>query len=319
MHAETFDGWWEHGLRPLGGGYSGEAFLAGEGTDRAVVRIYARSPTRAAIDASLLRLVHGLLPVPEVLELRHPTTTTPAILVTEYVAGARLDVVLAEQTQHPVDLAALGQNLAGLLNTLAGMPFLEAGGFVDASLTVSGEDFPQDLTEWAKRLRTDGRLAIWDERDWRALLDLLDLATHVQETAPAVSARHVLNHGDVNPKNILIDRDTAEVMALLDWEFAYAGSLHADLGNFTRFERDPRLIEPLLAGLIHPPGRSPTERRLLGRAADLWSLLDFAGGSRTNAVQALATELLLAQVRSNDLEAWPWPGHRVDPAPYATQ
>ncbi len=101
-------------LHPLAGGYSGETFVAGEGADRVVVRIYARKPDRAAIDASLLHLVRGLIPVPRVLELRHATSLAPAVLVTEYVDGIRLDTALADPGSG-LDLTALGAGLGAML------------------------------------------------------------------------------------------------------------------------------------------------------------------------------------------------------------
>jgi hypothetical protein len=65
-----------HGLTPLDGGFSGETFLA-ESEEPVVVRIYAgrgarRGTAAIEIDAAVLRLVRGPLPVPEVLEMRRP-------------------------------------------------------------------------------------------------------------------------------------------------------------------------------------------------------------------------------------------------------
>ena len=61
-------------LTPLDGGWSKETFVAEVAGERSVVRIYARPSRRGAaaheVDAALLRLVRGLLPVPEVLEVR---------------------------------------------------------------------------------------------------------------------------------------------------------------------------------------------------------------------------------------------------------
>lgn len=312
------DGSW-HGipLRPLAGGYSGETYVAGEDSERVVVRIYARNPERAAIDASLLHLVRGLLPVPAVLELRHPTRTSPAVLVTELVAGTRLDALLAEPAAA-VDFEVLGHSLAGVLTTLAGIPFLDFGMFADASLTLSRTGMPPDLRDWAEDLRGAGRLATWATSDWEALLNLVDAA---QDLLAAAAASHVgravLTHSDFNAKNLLVDPATSQVTALLDWEFAHAGSVYTDIGNFCRFERDPRLLEPLLAGLGGVEPGSRQEHLTLGRASDLWALLELAGRPRPSPVQAIATELLLAQARANDLAAWPWEAVRVDPLPFA--
>ena len=59
-------------LTPLAGGFSGETFVSVYAGERAVVRIYGRrSEGRGAdapdIDAAVLELVRGLLPVPRVL------------------------------------------------------------------------------------------------------------------------------------------------------------------------------------------------------------------------------------------------------------
>jgi aminoglycoside phosphotransferase (APT) family kinase protein len=268
-----------------------------------VVRIYARDPARAAIDASLLRLVRGLLPVPAVLELRHPTAGTPAVLVTEYVAGQRLDVALAGAS---CDLERVGRSVGAVLAALAGMPFLHFAMFADGDLTLSTDQLPGDLRVEAEHLRAESRLSVWPDRDWDALLDLIDLAEALGDNDDADQrSRAVLTHSDLNPKNLLIDPATSQVVAVLDWEFAHAGSPHTDLGNFCRFERDPRLIEPLLDVTSGDLTRA--------RAADLWALLELASRPLQDPVPALATELLLAQARAGDLHAWPWTGVRISP------
>jgi hypothetical protein len=66
------------GLVPLAGGFSGETFVTEAGGERTVVRIYGkhsrsrRGPEAGTIDAAVLRLVRGLVPVPEVLEVKRP-------------------------------------------------------------------------------------------------------------------------------------------------------------------------------------------------------------------------------------------------------
>jgi len=307
--------WYGAPLRALDGGYSGETYLAGAPPDQVVVRIYAREPARAAIDASLLRLVRGLLPVPEVLELRHPTEGRPAVLVTEYVAGTRLDELLADDPTA-VDLERLGRNLADVLNSLAGVPFLRFAMFADADLALSTGAMPHDLQEWAERLRSHGRLSSWTVADWEALLGLIDTAEDLlADDAQRQPPRAVLAHSDLNPKNLLVDPASSRVLAVLDWEFAHAGSPYTDLGNLCRFERDPRLVEPLLASLDGVRHEDAARHLRLARAADLWAMVELAGRPRPGPVQDLATELLLAQARSGDLDAWPWPTPRVVPRP----
>jgi aminoglycoside phosphotransferase (APT) family kinase protein len=303
-------------VQPLSGGYSGETFVAGDPTadpdNAAVVRIYSRTPERAAVDASLLRLLHGVVPVPELVELRPAEGDLPPVLITRFCGGVLLDDVL----QAPLaDAAAeaLGIALGRLLGALSGIPQLRLGEFVGADLALASGGMPTDLAEWAQHYRDTGRLASWTDSDWGALQHLVKDAQDTLDEAWAEDARVVLVHSDFNPKNILVDSGSMDVVALLDWEFAHAGSVYTDVGNFTRFERDARVVAPMLSTFVEQaPGqiRSPYER---GRAADLWALIELAGGGRVNPVRELAAELLLAQARAGSVDAWPWDGGRVDP------
>ena len=68
-------------VTPLSGGYSGETFLIGsDPADQVVLRIYRRAPERAVVDAGLLRLLRGVLPVASVLEVRPASADLWALL-----------------------------------------------------------------------------------------------------------------------------------------------------------------------------------------------------------------------------------------------
>lgn len=305
--------WFGVDMAPLSGGYSGETFAVGTGDDAVVLRIYRRQPERALIDASLLRLMRGLLEVPAVIEVRPATADTPAILVTERMYGVPLDGLLRKPPRG-LEWETLGLELGWMLGALSRVPFLESGLFTDARLTVSSGGLPHDLAEWADLHRRTSRLASWPERDWQALKDLVDQAqVMLDEDSARGPARTVLVHGDFNPKNILAHPRDAVPTALIDWEYAHAGSIHTDFGNFTRFERDDRLVEPMVEGFVDSaPGhiRNPFEH---GRAVDLWSMIELAGRTPPNPVCELATRLLLEQARTGSLSAWPWKAGRVDP------
>jgi aminoglycoside phosphotransferase (APT) family kinase protein len=305
--------WFGVEMTPLAGGYSGETFAVGSGDEAVVVRIYRRQPERALVDASLLRLMRGLVPVPGVVEVRPASAGSPAVLVTERVPGVALDVVLREPPPG-LDWDRLGLELGRMVGTLGGVPFLGPGFFTDTHLAVSADGFPHDLCEWAAHHRETGRLASWAERDWAGLRDLVARAQDLLDTdAGPGPGRAVLVHGDLNPKNILVDPRAAVVTGLVDWEFAHAGSVHTDLGNFTRFERDDRLVAPLVEGFVDAaPGHAQPSLEH-GRAVDLWATIELAGRTSPNAVAELASRLLLEQARTGDLSAWPWAARRVDP------
>ena len=60
-------------------------------------------------------------------------------------------------------------------------------------------------------------------------------------------------HGDFNSANILVKQCAGcwTVAAILDWEFAFEGSVAYDIGNFLRYERasNPRFEPAFSRGL----------------------------------------------------------------------
>ncbi|HQR27256.1 MAG TPA: phosphotransferase [Nocardioides sp.] len=292
-------------LRPLPGGWSGETFLAEAAGERSVVRIYARPGHRGEqaqeVDAALLRLVRGLVPVPEVLEVRRadPAAGTPALLVTSFLEGSRGDVLLPSLTER--DLRRVGGRLGDLLAVLGGIPMLRPGPFVDADLTIGSFGPADGLPAWVEEHPQAAAAWSADER-----AGLAEVALRAQALLDTVD-RVCLVHSDFNPKNLLFDEDL-QVTALLDWEFAHAGHPFTDLGNLLRFDRSPGYVEAVLAAYCSRRGGTPAAALDLARAADLWALVDLAAAPlEGNLVRQLAHDLLRAVAGSRDLHAFPWP------------
>jgi aminoglycoside phosphotransferase (APT) family kinase protein len=292
-------------LAPLPGGHSGETFLAESMGERSVVRIYAgrgagRGANAAEVDAAVLRLVRGLLPVPEVLEVRRadPASGTPALLVTQWLPGARLDEVLPEVDDARAE--ATGRRLGEILARLAQMPTLRPGTFVDGELRI-GPMPPgaEDLVTWVEAHLEGTALETWGTSDRERLADLADRAQGLLD----LTDRSCLVHSDLNPKNVLVDPATGEVTGLVDWEFAHSGSPFADLGNLLRFERRPSFAEAVLSAYSDLVADAPEDLLERARAADLWALVDLASRPDENPVAARAHDRLLGIVRSGDLHA----------------
>jgi aminoglycoside phosphotransferase (APT) family kinase protein len=291
------------GLSPLPGGHSGETFVAEAAGERSVVRVYAargarRGPAAPAVDAAVLRLVRGLVPVPEVLEVQRarPEDDAPGLLVTSFLPGTRLDLLLPDLAAE--DRAAVGRELGALLARLAMMPMPRAGAFVDDDLRV--EPFPDaDLAAFVRGHRTGTALADWPQDAYDGLLVVAEQA---QDLLDGVR-RTCLVHSDLNPKNLLVDPDTLTVTGLVDWEFAHAGLPGTDLGNLLRFERD----RPLADAVLDTYRRTVVDAgpRVLdeARAADLYALVDLAGRRGENPVAEQAHRLLVTIARRGDLHA----------------
>jgi aminoglycoside phosphotransferase (APT) family kinase protein len=293
------------GLVPLAGGHSGETFLGEAAGERTVVRVYAgrgagRGPEAPVVDAAVLRLVRGLLPVPAVLDVHRPRPAegVPGLLVTSFLPGVRLDDLLTGLSEDA--RRRLGQSLGVILGRLACMPLLRRGGFVDGDLAV--RPWPQaDLPAMVDGLRGGSAITDWPATTYDGLVRVSEQA---QDVLDAVT-RTCLVHGDLNPKNLLVDPATTEVTGVLDWEFAHAGVPGADLGNLLRFDRDPVLGAAVLEsyrGSVPDAGPGVLET---ARAADLVALVDLAARRAENPVTERAHHLLVAIARTRDLHASP--------------
>lgn len=286
-------------LVPLAGGWSGQTFVAESGGDRTVVRIYPpglRGDHAPEVDASVLSLVRGLLPVPEVLEVRRGSAADdrPGLLVTSWLEGVRGDLVLP--TLDDARLARMGRAVGLVVAVLGGMPTLRTGPFLDRSLHIGDFGIADGLPGFvdAAGLRWDADL----------LARLVAVATDAQALLDTVG-RSCVVHSDLNPKNLLVDPDTLEITGVLDWEFAHAGHPFTDLGNTLRFDRAPAYAEAVLAAYHERHGTPPDEALPLARAADLWALVDLASRVGQNPVADRAHEHLVAIARTGDLHALP--------------
>lgn len=290
-------------LEPLAGGWSGETFVAEVAGRRQVVRIHARRPQRAEVDAALMWLVRGLVPVPEVLEVRPAAGEMPALLVTSFVDGVRGDLLLP--TLDDAGLTAAGRAVGRVVAALGGMPFAGPGDLVGADLRVEPWDLAggdDGLPGWVDaHLEHLERQAGWSDDERAGLVEVAHGAQALLDTV----GRTCLVHSDLNPKNLLLDPTTLEVTALLDWEFAHAGHPFTDLGNALRFDRAPAWVEAVLSAYAERH-RTPSAAALdLARAADLWALVDLAARPGSSPVADRAGALLRAIATARDVHARP--------------
>jgi Ser/Thr protein kinase RdoA (MazF antagonist) len=125
------------------------------------------------------------------------------------------------------------------------------------------------------------------------LARVLDLARAYEDSHSAVDVGVSLVHGDFNSPNIFVrqERGAWRVAAILDWEFAFAGSILCDIGNMLRYERpaQPRYEPHFSRGLLDGGWRAPDDWFLRARLADLPALCELL--TRDDVPEAVVIEL----------------------------
>jgi aminoglycoside phosphotransferase (APT) family kinase protein len=116
----------------------------------------------------------------------------------------------------------------------------------------------RQVSRWRKQL---------DSSRSREVAGIDELHDRLAASVPQ-SARGSLLHGDYRLDNVLVDTDTTDITAVLDWEMATLGDPLADVGLFVVYSRTRRVGEDLISGgITSAPGYPPIET-LMNRYAE---------------------------------------------------
>jgi aminoglycoside phosphotransferase (APT) family kinase protein len=253
---------WNYGIR-----FRGSA-------ERVVLRFYDRAPASCAKEVRLLSLVRADVPVPQVLHAEiHGAKGFPPFCVLEFIDGISLRTLRGLGNTRGV--AESSYDAGRLLARLARHRF-ETSGTLSPELVVHDSLFahksaPEIVEYFATyptfRQRIDASL----------LARILHFAKANSEPL-AVDSAISLVHGDFNSPNILVREvgGSWRVAAILDWEFAFAGSPLCDVGNMLRYERpgESRYEPHFSLGLVDGGWTAPEDWFLRARLADLPALCE---------------------------------------------
>lgn len=263
----------------MAGGFSNTLYkvqLAGQ-AEPVVVRLYTRDAASCQKDIDLYRLLRGQVPIPELL-FADPDGTLGGVpyAVTSYAPGTTLADVLARGTHEEIGGAAFaaGQVLARLGTfTFRSSGFFGPGLVIAQEMTTDRDMFRGFIGDClfargaGERLGPEVTEQLWTFVTAHA--GLLDMLAH--ETA--------LVHSDFNGPNIMVEQRAGlwSVTAVLDWEFAFAGTQLFDIGNMLRNENrlPPVFAEQFVAGYVAEGGSLPPNWQRLAKLLDLLSLVDF--------------------------------------------
>ena len=256
-----------------------------------VLRVYEHAASLCQKEIDLIKLVAGAIPVPELLFAEPVAMADIApFAIFNFVEGITLRELKQTGDERAIAEAAYsaGEMLAKLGRfTFSKAGWLSAGPAVTAPLLEGADPLPRfvdlclDSPNLARRVEPDVCSQIHDlVWSWAARLSALD-------------EQKSLVHCDFGMRNLIVrpEQGRWKVAALLDWEFAVAGSPLTDVGHFLRYELCGRpLLEPHFSeGFRHGGGKLPPDWRQLARVVDVSALV--ATLTRDELPQNVETEI----------------------------
>ena len=249
-----------------------------------VLRLYIRNRAACQKDYDIFNRVQNRVPVPELLYvdsegLRHNI----AYAIMKWVDGTLLsDVIAAGNSVNITGCAySVGQTLAHI-----GMYTFPRAGFFGPGLAIAEpfDDTNSIILSTLEQLLFEGnagpRLGT-SRRD--QLWHFITVNAHYLES---VKENASLVHSDFKGVNILVryELDRWQVAAVLDWEFAFAGSPLIDIANMLRYDRLlPTGFEAeFLRGYREEGGQLPSEWKRTSKLLDLLSLCEFLNAPHAN-------------------------------------
>jgi aminoglycoside phosphotransferase (APT) family kinase protein len=264
-------------VEPLAGGRMNatyKAFVSGR-PHPYVVRMHLRGEETARREWEIARLVHGRVPIPEIVWTGVGDGNGNPASVQHFVEGTPLADVLARGNDNDCRQAAraAGETLAAI----GGFTF-RAAGFLGPGLEVTEPHGPPSAMRRyiADCLFKGGAAEKLGEPLAARVVNFVQRTAHRLDRLRDTKC---LVHADFNVHHLLMRRveNAWTVAAVLDWEFAFSGVPLWDVGSMLRRADAlrPDFAEPFARSFAEHGGELPPDWRALSRLLDLMNLMEF--------------------------------------------
>lgn len=235
-----------------------------------ILRVYLRDSEAAYREKKLAQLLEKSLPIPKV----HFVGVKDGhhFAITEYMPGVTLrDLLLNGSFEHMEDLMTEAGTLLGKIHSF----HFPHSGFFDYNLKIKKKITQESHIAFARKcLQHPTTVEHVGEKQIASIRELLEKYAHCFPNGQENS----LVHGDFDPANILVDQQDGKwkISAILDWEFAFSGSLLCDLANMLRYSHQmPDSFEESFLKALEKNGmKLPENWRISIHLLNLISLLD---------------------------------------------
>lgn len=245
--------------------------------DTFVLRIYVRDREAIQKDWDIFHLVQESVPIPELLYADlHGTEYNKPYAIMKWVDGILLSDVMAQEKSD--DIIACGYDVGAVLARIGAHTFPQAG-FFGPGLTVvepfegGSTSYLSGIEQYLTQERVRQQLGEVQIKELEQFVS--GNAEYLTEMTEAVS----LVHADFKGINILVHQHAQrwKVAAVLDWEFAFAGTPLLDIGNMLRYEYlyPPEFETEFIRGFQDHGGILPKNWKKMIKLLDLLNLCEF--------------------------------------------
>jgi len=238
--------------------------------------MYEHDASLCRKEVDLLNLIAPSVPIPDVIHAEPGgIDEVPPFVFMRYIEGIAFRELKRIEDANAVSKAAhdAGRILALIARTtFPTSGWLGPGPTVTAPLLVGANPGPRFVDSCLASANVRQRVKAKLRHRISALV-----WSHATELASLGNETHLV-HGDFGKRNLLVKKvgENWAVAAVLDWEFAIAGSPLTDIGHFLRYETFSRpRVEPHFSnGYSEAGGLLPNGWRRLARVIDLIALCE---------------------------------------------
>jgi len=210
-----------------------------------ILRIYLRDKDAAYREQNIGRLLKKTVLVP--LTYYIGKIESYCFAITEFMPGISLRDLLLGKASY--DISAIMYDVGAVLSNIITYEFSQAG-FFDKDLNVVPPTSSDNCLIFAKNcLEHETVLSVLAPEMIYKISQVLDKYSHL---FPNKNEKHLV-HADFDPANILVHKTDVgwKVSGVLDWEFAFSGSVLCDVANMLRYahKMPPEFQDAFLNGL----------------------------------------------------------------------
>lgn len=237
-----------------------------------ILRFYVRDRDAYYRECALYALLKDKLPVPEIMYASDACDVVEyPYVIMSYMNGCLMRDVVVQGNHKAIGECAYsaGQHLGVLKDVL----FEHGGFFGHAHDVIPFSEEESYLSYVSSCLGSDH---VQEALGSEIIRDLAVFVEHHADCLPRQSPAN-LTHADFDPSNLLVKQinGTYQLAAILDWEFAFAGSYLFDMGLFLRYSHMlPKVYESMFVqGLVRSGSALPLNWKKSSKLSDMVSLL----------------------------------------------